>query len=57
MALEASATLMFGAKCVPAVMIDWYKLFTISAVSAVDPDVTFLIFEGVYLISGLTLSE
>ena len=57
MALEASATLMFGAKCVPAVMIDWYKLFTISAVSGVDPDVTFLIFVRVFILSpGLTRS-
>ena len=37
--------------------IDWYKLFTISAVSGVDPDVTFLIFVRVFILSpGLTRS-
>jgi hypothetical protein len=41
-ALEASATLMLGALCVPAVIIFLYKSSISLAISFVDPDVTFL---------------
>lgn len=43
----ASATLIVGAECVPAVITDAYTSSTIRAISGVDPDVTFLIFSTV----------
>ena len=53
---EASATLMVGAKCVPAVMTDLYKASTFSPTSDVDPEVTFNIFSTVCSLSpGLIL--
>ena len=53
----ASATLIEGARCVPASMIDLYNSSTFFAISGVDPEVTFLIFETVCSLSpGLILS-
>ena len=53
----ASATLMVGAKCVPAVMTDLYKLSTFNPISVVEPEVTFKIFSTVCSLSpGLILS-
>ena len=45
----ASATLIVGAECVPAVITDAYTSSTIRAISGVDPDVTFLIFSVTFL--------
>jgi hypothetical protein len=43
--LAASATLMVGAKCVPAVIILLYKASTFCPISGVEPAVTFNIFQ------------
>jgi len=48
---EASATLMLGALCVPAVMMEEYNLSTRSAISGVEPDVTFLMLISVFTLS------
>jgi hypothetical protein len=54
MALLASATLMEGAKCVPASMMDAYNAFTSLATSGVEPEVTFLnAGECIYFIAGI----
>ncbi|CAI8295986.1 MAG: Uncharacterised protein [Cryomorphaceae bacterium] len=50
-ALEASATLIDGAKCVPAVIIDLYSSSTFFAVAGLEPEVTFLIVEIVFILS------
>ena len=47
----ASATLMVGAKCVPAVITDLYKSFTFIPISGVEPAVTFNIFSTVCSLS------
>ena len=55
--LAASATLIVGAKCVPAIITDLYKLFTFKPTSGVEPEVTFNIFSTVCSLSpGLILS-
>ena len=55
--LDASATFIVGAKCVPAVITDLYKSSTFSPTSGVDPEVTFNIFSTVCSLSpGLILS-
>ena len=55
--MEASATFMFGAKCVPAFITDLYKLSTLTPTSGVEPEVTFKIFSTVWFLSpGLILS-
>ena len=41
--LAASATLIFGAKYVPALIIELYKLSINFAASGLEPDVTFRI--------------
>jgi len=54
---DASATFIFGALCVPAVIIEEYNPSTISATSGVEPEVTFLIFVNVLTLSpGFILS-
>ncbi|MCY1246265.1 hypothetical protein D3C72_517180 [compost metagenome] len=47
----ASATLIVGAKCVPAVITDLYNSFTFCPISGVDPAVTFRIFSTVCSLS------
>ena len=55
--LEASATSILDAKCVPAVIISLYKSSTCLAISGVDPEVTLSIFVTVCSLSpGLILS-
>ena len=49
--LDASATLMLEDRKVPAVIMDLYKLSTRSAMSSVDPEVTFKIFVTVCSLS------
>ena len=57
MAFEASATLMLLALKVPAVIIDAYNWSICSAISGVEPEVTFLILVKVLILSpGLILS-
>ena len=51
MILDASATRMDGALCVPLTKTDRYTRSTNSAISGVDPDVTFLIFSTVCSLS------
>jgi hypothetical protein len=43
MTLAASATRMLLAKWVPALIMDWYKELMKSAISGVEPEVTFKI--------------
>ena len=38
--LAASATFIEGARCVPAVITDWYNWFTFCPISGVEPEVT-----------------
>ena len=47
----ASATLILGALCVPAIIISEYKSSIILATFKFEPDVIFLIFEIVYFLS------
>ena len=55
--LAASATFIDGAKCVPAVITDLYRLSTLCPISGVEPEVTFKIFSTVCSLSpGLILS-
>jgi hypothetical protein len=49
--LAASATFIDGAKWVPAKITDAYRLLITSAISGVDPEVTFLIFSTVCSLS------
>ena len=49
--LAASATLMVGAKCVPAVITLLYKASTFLPISGVEPAVTFNIFSTVCSLS------
>ena len=49
--LAASATLIVGAKCVPAVIILLYNASTFSPISGVEPEVTFKIFSTVCSLS------
>ena len=57
MILDASATLIEGALCVPFIKTELYTLSTMSAISGVDPDVTFFIFSTVCSLSpGFILS-
>src|SRR5690606_30947143 len=50
-AFEASATLILGALWVPAVIIERYRSSTRLAISGVEPEVTFLIFVNVLILS------
>ena len=49
--LDASATLMDGAKCVPASITERYKSSTICPIAGVEPEVTFKIFSTVCFLS------
>lgn len=49
--LAASATLIVGARCVPAVITDEYTSLTSLPISGVEPEVTFLIFSTVWSLS------
>ncbi len=51
MTLAASATFMDGAKCVPAVITDWYNSLTCIPISGVDPEVIFKILSTVCSLS------
>ena len=51
MALLASATFIEGALCVPAVIMERYNWSTFSAISGVEPEVTFLILVKVFTLS------
>jgi hypothetical protein len=48
--LAASATFMDGARCVPAVITDWYSVFTFGLFQ-VEPEVTFSILSTVCSLS------
>ena len=48
---DASATFIEGALCVPLMSTELYTPSTISAISGVDPEVTFLIFSTVCCLS------
>ena len=47
----ASATLIVGAKCVPAVITVLYNSFTFTPISGVEPEVTLRIFSTVCSLS------
>jgi hypothetical protein len=55
--LDASATFIVGAKCVPAIITELYKASTFFPISGVEPEVTFNIFSTVCSLSSGLLSS